>query len=110
MKRLCVFLSFFISLHAGAQAVTENLVIITFDGLRWQELFGGADEALINNTSYTEDTAEIKKKFWATTPEERRKKLLPFIWTTIAEQGQIYGNRHLGNNVNVKNSYRISYP
>ncbi len=95
---------------ANAQPITENLVIITFDGLRWQELFGGADEVLISDKSFNADTAETKKKFWAATPEERRKILLPFIWDTVAKHGQLHGNRHSGNFVNVRNPYRISYP
>ena len=111
MRKIISFLPLFLcTIVIHAQAVSENVVIITFDGLRWQELFGGADETLINNKSFTSDTAEMKKKFWAATPDERRKKLLPFIWSTVAERGQIYGNRQYGNFVNVKNPYRISYP
>jgi len=97
-------------LYVNAQAVTENVIIITLDGFRWQEFFGGADETLINDPAYNADTADSKKRFWATTPEERRKKLLPFIWSTVAMQGQVYGNRVFQNFVNVKNPYRISYP
>ena len=29
-----------------------RLVIITFDGLRWQELFSGADESLVGDTRF----------------------------------------------------------
>ena len=93
-----------------SQATTENVVIITFDGLRWQELFGGADSILIRDKSFVDDTTELVKKYWAATPIERRKVLLPFIWSTIAKQGQIHGNRHFGSMVNVKNSFRVSYP
>ncbi len=38
----------------------ENIFIITIDGFRWQELFNGADESLINNSKYTADTALAK--------------------------------------------------
>ena len=27
---------------------TENVILITYDGLRWQELFGGVDERLLS--------------------------------------------------------------
>jgi len=37
-----------------------NLFIITIDGFRWQEIFKGADESLINNIKYTQDTATMK--------------------------------------------------
>src|SRR5262249_55468567 len=56
------------------------------------------------------DTAELKKRYWAKTPEERRKKLLPFFWSTIATQGQLHGNRNFNSKVNVKNRYWFSYP
>jgi predicted AlkP superfamily pyrophosphatase or phosphodiesterase len=36
--------------------------------------------------------------------------LLPFFWSTIAKEGQLYGNRILGNHVDVSNPYRFSYP
>jgi hypothetical protein len=35
---------------------------------------------------------------------------MPFFWSTVAEEGRIYGNRLLGNKVNVRNFYKISYP
>src|SRR5215510_8078025 len=92
------------------QQKTENIVVITLDGFRWQEVFGGADDSLINNTTFTKDTADLKKKYWASTSVERRKKLLPFFWSTIATQGQLHGNRQLGSKVNVKNRYWFSYP
>jgi hypothetical protein len=41
---------------------------------------------------------------------ERRKKLLPFLWSTIDSSGQIYGNRNFGNKVNNANPYWFSYP
>jgi arylsulfatase A-like enzyme len=36
--------------------------------------------------------------------------MLPFMWSVIAEQGQIYGNRNLGNRMDLTNEYRFSYP
>ncbi len=96
---------------AFAQArKTENLIIITFDGMRWQEVFGGVDSVLMDDSVFTRDRKGIKEKFWAHTPEERRKKLFPFLWTTIAEGGQLYGNRRYQNAVNNANPYRFSYP
>jgi hypothetical protein len=99
----------FINLSAQ-QKKTENLIIITLDGFRWQEVFGGADDSLINNPEFSFDTADLKKKYCAATTDERRKKLLPFFWNTIAAQGQLHGNRKLGSKVNVKNPYWFSYP
>ena len=106
---LLIFL-FFCVLNAGAQQTkTKNVIIVTFDGFRWQELYRGADSALINS-KFNSDKDGIRKKFWAETPEERRKLLLPFFWNTIAEKGQLYGDRDMGNKDEVANPYHFSYP
>lgn len=90
---------------------TENLVLILIDGYRWQELFQGANYALLTNPKYNPgDSLQRMKKYWSDDLKERRKKLTPFIWNYIAEHGQLYGNRAEGNKVNVKNPYWISYP
>jgi hypothetical protein len=88
----------------------NKIFIITLDGFRWQELFYGADSVLINDVQTTADTALNKKLYWSSNASERRKKLMPFVWTTIAENGQLYGNRNYDNNVNVANPYALSYP
>jgi hypothetical protein len=90
--------------------LSENIFIITIDGFRWQEFYNGADSLLINNEKLTSEPASIKALFWAATPEERRTKLLPFVWNVIARQGQLYGNRSYENKVDVANAYSISYP
>ena len=67
-------------LVASAQSTqSENMFIITLDGVRWQEIFNGADAALINNTRFTKDTSLAKQLFWDKSTEERRKKLMPFF-------------------------------
>jgi hypothetical protein len=87
-----------------------NLFIITIDGYRWQEVFSGADESLINNPAYTPDTATMKMLYWSADERERRQKLMPFFWSVIAGKGQLYGNRKFDNKVNTTNLYRYSYP
>ena len=89
---------------------TENVFLITSDGLRWQDVFSGADSAIIFNKTFTPDSAETVKEFWAKTPQERREKFLPFLWRTVARRGQVYGNRWKGNFMDVDNIYRFSYP
>ena len=93
-----------------AQQKTEKLVIVTLDGMRWQEVFDGADSAILKNKKYTKDSSGTSKTFWADDAAERRKKLFPFLWSTIATQGQLYGNRWQGNKVDNANPYWFSYP
>jgi hypothetical protein len=92
------------------RAKTKKLFVITIDGFRWQELFTGADPRLVANAEYVRDTLLTRLLYWDSTAQERRKKLMPFFWTTVAAEGRIYGNRLLGNKVNVRNFYKISYP
>lgn len=118
MKRLFLFLAISLAGSGYAQKnetvrtgqKTKNVIVLSLDGYRWKELFEGADSALIYNKRYTTDSAFTFQKYWASTPEERRQKLMPFTWNYIAKHGQIYGNRNLGNKVNVENTYWFSYP
>jgi hypothetical protein len=89
---------------------TENVVIITLDGLRWQEVFQGIDSAIIVNKKFTSDSVQVVKKFSDINATVRREKLFPFLWNTVAKQGQLYGNRTIGSNVNNANRYWFSYP
>src|SRR6187397_1083330 len=112
MKYSFLVLFAFVSIHTFAQSAhkTENVILITLDGYRWQELFTGADSSLINEKKFTGDPAGIKALYGGITPEERREKLMPFFWKTIATQGQLYGNRAYGNQVNCSNTMWFSYP
>ncbi|MEE9361996.1 MAG: sulfatase-like hydrolase/transferase [Cellulophaga sp.] len=98
-----------ISLKAQKKEAT-NVVLITLDGFRWQELFTGADAKLIANKEFTHDSISLKAKYWRNSPEERRKALLPFIWGELLEMGQIHGNRVLGSKVSLTNKKLFSYP
>lgn len=89
----------------------ENIIIITTDGLRWQELFKGMDSAIANNPKYHHgDSSYIFEKYWSADQNERRKKLMPFFWNTIVNQGQLYGNRDYDNKVSNANPHWFSYP
>ncbi|MDH7459935.1 alkaline phosphatase family protein [Chitinophagaceae bacterium 26-R-25] len=89
---------------------TENVIIVTLDGMRWQEIFGGTDTALLNNAKYTRDKDNLQEHFGGDLASEKRKKLMPFFWGMIEQNGQLYGNRNISNNANVANPYKISYP
>ncbi|MEO6221296.1 MAG: alkaline phosphatase family protein [Ginsengibacter sp.] len=104
-------LTFIISTQKiSAQTKTENLVIVTLDGMRWQEVFGGADSALLKNKEFTKDSAGTSTKFWDKDIEARKRKLFPFLWSTVVSKGQLYGNRWKGSNINNANHYKFSYP
>ena len=88
----------------------NKLFIITLDGFRWEEVFTGADSALLSDKTTSTENLITKALYWSSDLQERRKKLLPFFWNVIAKQGQLYGNRLYNNKVNVSNPYALSYP
>lgn len=88
---------------------SEHVILVTFDGLRWQDVFRGADTSLMKQQQSLKDK-NIKEKYWRADLAERRKALLPFLWTTVASQGQIHGNRDAGSRANVTNTMWFSYP
>ncbi|HTQ64268.1 MAG TPA: alkaline phosphatase family protein [Puia sp.] len=111
MKKFFLFALFFkISIGIAQSHKTENMIIVTLDGMRWQEVFGGVDKAILDDKRFTRDSEDIAKKFWSDDANERRKKLFPFFWNTIAHEGQLYGNRNIGSEVNNANPYKFSYP
>ncbi len=110
IRTIALLLMVSFSCLAQREGRTEKVILITLDGFRWQELYGGADQRLLTDPQFVEDTLALKNIFGAATSQERREKLLPFFWNVIAKQGQLYGNRTLGNNVNVTNNMWFSYP
>ena len=114
MKRN-IFLIAFVALHfvtasAIAQATAENVILITLDGMRWQEVFGGADSVLLKDKKYVDDTDELRRRFWHDQAEIRREKLMPFFWSKLAKEGVLLGNRSFQNKVNCSNYMWFSYP
>jgi hypothetical protein len=89
--------------------IADFVFVVTTDGLRWQEVFTGADPYLMG-TIAPEQQLAYQNRYGATTPETRRAQLLPFFWSKLAKNGQIYGNRAYGNQMNVDNNLWFSYP
>jgi hypothetical protein len=102
-------------LFAAAPALagkTQNVVLIVSDGLRWQEVFTGADPSLLNDKAGGSWMAEpeLRQRYWRDDPTARRALLFPFLWGTVAKQGQIYGNQLKGSVARVTNGKAFSYP
>ncbi len=96
---------------AATDRITENVVLITIDGLRWQDLFSGADERLINREDGgVREVDAIRQRFWAESPQERRTQLMPFLWNVVAKSGQVFGDVNANSVVRVTNGRFFSYP
>jgi hypothetical protein len=95
----------------GAGGKTENAVVVLVDGLRWQEVFRGAEDDLMTkdggNVAHPE---ALKAQYWRDTPQARREVLLPFLWNVVARQGQVFGNQDRGCCMRVTNGHKFSYP
>lgn len=111
MKHLIVVLLSMMPLLLCAKGDKDTrLVVITIDGLRWQEVFEGAEENILTDKKQVNDTELYRKTYWRSTPEERRQALMPFVWNTIAKQGTIIGNRNKNSMMQLANKTNISYP
>ncbi|MFN7934516.1 MAG: hypothetical protein U0R19_14390 [Bryobacteraceae bacterium] len=96
---------------AASAQQTRNVIFVMTDGLRVQEMFTGADAALLNKENgAVKDVNALKAAYWRPTEEARREALLPFVWGTMAKQGQVYGNRAKGSEAVVTNRRNFSYP
>lgn len=106
----CLLFVFLSPTQAQLNQDPPNVFIITIDGLRWQEVFNGADYRIIQNKQFVQDSSLTFEMFGGNSAAERREKLMPFLWRSMASKGQLHGNRLYGNKMNVSNPYNISYP
>lgn len=96
---------------AGAERRTRNLILVTGDGLRWQEVFRGADpQLLLDPQAGMKDAAAVRQRFEAGATEERRRRLMPFLWSVVARRGALLGNRDRASEVTLNNGHWFSYP
>jgi hypothetical protein len=95
----------------ASSAVATNVLVVTMDGMRWQEVFGGmAADLLTRESGGVSDAAAAEKRFGGPTETARRERLMPFFWSTIARQGQIFGDPAAQSTARVTNGRRFSYP
>ena len=106
---LLAFTAFFGNVHAQSDN-DRRVIFIMLDGLRWQELFNGADTALINVKRYAVNPKGISALYWRPTQDERRMALMPFTWGYVKQHGLIIGNRWKNSFMQVENKYKFSYP
>jgi hypothetical protein len=91
----------------------DRVVLVTMDGARTQEIFGGLDVDVLESTLKEKQTLESSptyRRFWADSAEERRRKLMPFFWSLFTEHGSIAGDARAGSAVRLGNKHWFSYP
>ncbi|MCZ6709767.1 MAG: phosphoglyceromutase [Gammaproteobacteria bacterium] len=95
---------------AWARDAAENLVLVTLDGVRWQEVFAGVDMSLLNDERYTHKPEAMKETYWHELRSERRRRLFPFLWSVVASEGVLIGDRTRESYMEVSNGWWFSYP
>jgi hypothetical protein len=117
MRRLLmlpILLALAVIIAARPQEPAPAVVLITLDGARLEEIFGGLDAAIVSAQLKQGQRLEdqpIYKRFWAATPEERRAKLMPFLWGSLMRnRGSIAGDPARGSRVHLTNRHAFSYP
>ena len=89
----------------------SNVIFVTIDGYRPQDFFGGLDDTLNDRKAGgVADAPALRKKYGGATPEDRRRAVMPFVWGTMASQGQIFGDAGRKSPMQVTNGKKFSYP
>jgi hypothetical protein len=89
----------------------HNVLVVTLDGMRWQEVFGGLVAAInTKDEGGVEEPEVLALHFDRSTPQARREALFSFLWTVVAREGQILGDPSRGSLARVTNGLWFSYP
>lgn len=103
------------ALHGQATAPlrTRHVILLTLDGVRGEELFGGMDTVVTNagdSASGIHDLAAVTRTYWRATKEERRRVLMPFFWDSLVRRGILFGDRDFDGSAEITNGLGFSAP
>lgn len=101
-----------VSIASAGDLRTENVILVTLDGVRTEEIFAGMDDELAAASARQtySDIDLVRERFEADTAEARREKLMPFFWGTLAPSGMVFGNAEHNNRLLVTNAIKWSTP
>ncbi|GHF26897.1 hypothetical protein GCM10017044_22420 [Kordiimonas sediminis] len=109
-----IFMGFLsVSVTAAEPNHSDTVILVTLDGMRWEEVFRGADNAFLHDEKFLfhkGDKNDLQQKYATGTMTDRRKALMPFFWNVVAQQGQLYGNQDKGSIGYYTNKFHFSYP
>lgn len=108
--KIRLLLMLILSILSGPVRAAENVVLITIDGVRWQELFRGLDQGLAEHRDYSARSEELMAEFWRESAAERRGLIMPFVYQVLAEQGVMIGDRDQGSCARMSNDWNFSFP
>jgi hypothetical protein len=88
----------------------DNVLLVTLDGLRWQEVFRGVDPALAASEEYNRLGPQLTELFGASGDATSAERLMPFLHEVVLKEGSVIGNRDAGSCARVTNPWFFSYP
>jgi len=99
----------------GNEARGRNLVLVTLDGLRTEEIFGGLDADVLasaenSGIEYEAESTRVRDAYARSSPELSRRALMPFFWTQLVPNGVIFGDASQGSEARVTNKEMFSAP
>lgn len=84
-----IFLLSTIIITAQDTAKTHNIILVTWDGYRWQEVFKGAEKKLINSKKLVRDVDALRKNYWTGDNVSSREKLLRSSGTPLLNKAAL---------------------
>ena len=110
MKQLCYSLAIFLGCLNGSLKAADNLLLVSIDGLRWQEVFRGYQDDVLNLEEFNAHKSALQTQFSGKNIQQKRQKLMPFLWQVVAKQGVLIGNRDNHSKMQLTNDLWFSYP
>jgi len=86
----------------------NRLIFVTVDGVRWQEIFHGADPRIVDDLRRTPMPERIRKDYLSA--GKPADALTPFLHELEGKEGLLLGNRDKNYCMRVGNRYWFSYP
>ena len=110
MKSLCIGLLACLACLSGPLRAADNVLLVSIDGLRWQEVFRGYQDDVIDLRDFKDHKASLEDQFSGKNIQQKRQKLMPFLWQIVAKNGVLIGNRDNHSKMQLANDLWFSYP
>jgi hypothetical protein len=94
-----------------ARGDERKVVLVTFDGVRWQDVFRGPDPRIVEDKRFvnTDIKDDVITPAYLKAPDPA-SALMPFLHEVIGRQGVLLGNRDAKECARVANDMWFSYP
>lgn len=93
-------------------SASRRVILLTLDGVRPTEFFGGMDSAVVAfpDSSGIGDSARVWRQYWRGSPLARRRAVMPFFWDSLAPRAVVLGDPSIGGHATIANTMGFSAP